>query len=58
MLFSLVEQNKRGRLVQMPIYGDNSYLGHISKSRLEFVIPKYSIHTSAVIDSYTFTSKH
>ncbi len=36
MLFSSVGQNKRGRtnvadllLIQMAIYGENSYLGHI-----------------------------
>ncbi len=42
-------------LVQITIYGENYYLGHIF---LESVIPKYSIHTGAVTDSYTYSSKH
>ncbi len=46
-------------LVQITIHGENSDLGHIFQDvGLESVITKCLIHTGAVTDNYTFTSKH
>ncbi len=59
MLFSSVGQNVADLLlVQMTISGEKYYLGHIHIRGLESVIPEYSIHTGAVTDSHTYSSKH
>ncbi len=62
MLFSSVGQNKRGQLVTYLFrwrYTMKILIwSNIPRRRRESVIPKHSIHTLAVTDSYTFTTKH